>query len=210
MSHNVKPSRKFRRVIHGFTIVEMMTSMTIFSLAMMAFIYAFIFGLKQDQLVQSKLGASDESRRSFERVAREIRCANSDAIGNYYSGSFTPLINGTNLVGNAIRIYLSATNSNNIIYYFATNSDPQNCKLFRIHTGDTQGTCIASNLQNSLTFTAEDFSGIVQQNMLDKYVIHFTLDFCEYQYPKTKVGAGCYYDRYIMDFRATPHVPGGR
>ena len=47
--------------------------------------------------------------------------------------------------------------------------------------------------------------------MLDKYVIHFALDFVEYQYPLTKVGTnGFLYDRYVVDFRATPHVPGGK
>jgi Tfp pilus assembly protein FimT len=210
MSHHSHTPRKFPPAIRGITIVEMMTTMGVFSLAMLAFTYAYVFGLRQDQLVQSKLGASDESRRSFERVARDIRCANSHAIGNYTAGTFTPDVNGTNQVGNAIRIFLSATNVNNIIYYFDTAGGNQNYKLFRIHTGDRLPTCIASNLQNSATFTAEDFSGNVQQNMLDKDVIHFTLDFCEFQYPLTRVGPNYYYDRYLMDFRATPHVPGGK
>jgi Tfp pilus assembly protein FimT len=210
MSRHSHPSRKIRGALEGFSIVELMTVMAVFTLVMLAFIYAFVFGLRQDQLVQSKLGASDESRRSFERVARDIRCANSHAVGTYLSGTFTPTLNGTNQVGNALRIYLSATNNNNIIYYFDTNGGPQNCKLFRVHTGDAHPICIASNLQNSTTFTAEDFFGNVQQNMLDKDVIHFTLDFCEYQYPLTKVGPTYYYDRYVMDFRATPHVPGGK
>jgi Tfp pilus assembly protein FimT len=210
MSRSANTSPKFRRTIRGLTIVEMMTTLAVFSLTMLAFIYAYIFGLRQDQLVQSKLGASDESRRSFERVARDIRCANSHAVGTYSGSTFAPIGNGTNQVGNALQIYLSATNNNNIIYYFDTNGGPVNCKLFRIHTGDTTPTCIASNLQNSTTFTAEDYSGTVQQNMLDKDVIHFTLDFCEYQYPLTKVGATYYYNRYVLDFRATPHVPGGK
>lgn len=196
----------------GVTLIEMIITMGIFGFAISALLAAYIFGLKQDQLVQSKLGASDESRRSFERVARDIRCANNHAVGNYNAstGVFTPTVNGTNQVGNAVRIYLSATNSNCIVYYFDTNSASGTWMLKRFHTGDSGSVTIATHLQNSCTFSAEDFTGAVQTSMLDRDVIHFTLDFCEYQYPLTKVGTNYYYDRYVMDFRATPHVPGGK
>lgn len=209
--------RRFRQANHGYTLVEMFISMSIFTFAMTAFMYAYMFGLKQDQLAQSKLGASDESRRSFEKVARDIRCANSHQVGNYNTSTkaFSPCINGTNMVGNAIQIFLLAANDGNpnnlnIMYYFDTNAGPRNYALYRIHTGDTTPTLIASHLQNSATFSAEDYTGTVVTTMLDKDVIHFTLDFCEYQYPLTLVGPDLYYDRYVMDFRATPHVPGGK
>jgi len=194
----------------GLTIIEMMITMGVFGFAMMAFLYAYIFGMKQDQLVQSKLGASDQSRRSFEKVARDIRCANSQAIGTYDGSTFTPNVNGTNLVGNAIRVFLNATNNNSIVYWFDTSGGSGNYILYRYHTGDSGATVIASHLQNSCTFSAEDYSGAVQTAMLDKEVIHFTLDFCEFQYPLTKVGTNLFYDRYVLDFRATPHVPGGK
>lgn len=203
---------KARATARGLTLIEMIITMGIFTMALTAMVSAYIFGLKQDQLVQSKLGASDESRRSFERVSRDIRCANSHAVGNYDTSSktFTPIDNGNNQTGNALRIFLVASNVNNIIYYFDTSGSNGTWTLNRIHTGDGAPTVIASHLQNSATFTAEDYSGTMQQNMLDRDIIHFTLDFCEYQYPKTHVGAGYYYDRYVMDFRATPHVPGGK
>ncbi|HXS68401.1 MAG TPA: prepilin-type N-terminal cleavage/methylation domain-containing protein, partial [Candidatus Polarisedimenticolia bacterium] len=109
LSYRANAPRKSRR---GLTMIEMMVTMGIFALAMMAFMYAYIFGLKQDELVQSKLGASEESRRSFEKVAHDIRCANSEEIGNYDGTAFTANVNGTNMVGNAIRIFLNATNNN--------------------------------------------------------------------------------------------------
>lgn len=215
ISHPVSTQEKSRRTILGLTLVEMMVTMGVFGFTMMAFLYAYIFGLRQDQLVQSKLGASDESRRSFEKVARDIRSANSHAVGNYTTGTngtFTPIVNGTPQVGNAVRIYLSSTNDNNIIYYFDTSGGDSNYKLCRIHTGDASPTVIASHLQNNTNFTAENYTGGVVWTMQDHDVIHFTLDFCEYQYPLTLVGTNskCLYDRYVVDFRATPHVPGGK
>ena len=212
IQHPVKLFRKSHLRERGLTLVEMMITMGIFAFAMAAMLSAYIFGLRQDQLVQSKLGASDESRRSFQRVAYDIRCANSHAVGNYDAANtnFAPIVNGNDQVGNALRIYLSGTNAASIIYYFDTNGASGTWTLKRIHTGDAAATVIATNLQNSCTFSAEDYTGALQSSMIDKDVIHFTLDFVQYQYPKTLVGPSYYYDRYTVDFRATPHVPGGR
>jgi len=209
-SPKVRSLTKSRRKARGLTLIEMMTTMAVFGFAMSGMIAAYLFGLKQDQLVQSKLGASDQSRRSFEKVARDIRCANSHDVGNYSGGTFTAINNGNAMSGNSLRIYLTGTNSNTIIYYFNTNGASGTWTLNRIHTGDSSPTVIATNLQNSCTFSAENFAGALQTSMLDKDVIHFTLDFCEYQYPLTHVGPQYYYDRYVLDFRATPHVPGGK
>ncbi len=210
LSRHANASNKTRR---GLTLIEMMITMGVFGFAMMAFMYAYIFGLKQDQLVQSKLGASDQSRRSFEKVARDIRSANAHAVGNYNGTVFTPIINGNDMVGNAIQIYLTnpQTNTPCIVYWFATSGGNGNYVLYRFHTGDSGRSMIANHLQNSATFSAvENYAGVLQQSMFDRDVVHFTLDFKEYQYPLTHVGSGLFYDRYVLDFRATPHVPGGK
>jgi hypothetical protein len=196
------------RLTRAITIVEMMITMFVFGLATMAWVYSYLYGLKVDELTQSKLGASDESRRSFEKVARDIRCASVQSVGNYSGTTFTPIVNGNLQSGNALQIKLVATNTNTITYYFDTNI-LGNWKLCRVHSAEPM-TVIASNLQNSCNFTAEDFSGTAQSNMLDRMVIHFSLDFLEYQYPRTFVGSNYLYDRYVLDFRATPHVPGGK
>jgi prepilin-type N-terminal cleavage/methylation domain-containing protein len=210
INHPTNQLKKSHRRARGLTLIEMMITMGIFTFCLSAMVSAYIFGLRQDQLVQSKLGASDESRRSFQRVAYDIRSANSHAVGTYSSGAFTPVLNGTLQTGNAVRIFLSASSTNSIIYYFDTNGASGTWTLKRFHTGEPAPIVIATNLQNSCTFSAEDYTGAVQSSMLDKDVIHFTLDFCQYQYPLTHVGPSYYYDRYVVDFRATPHVPGGR
>ena len=76
-------------------MVEMMVTMAIFSLAILGVFYAHIFGLKQDRLISSKLGASDQSRRGFDTLTRDIRSAKIWAIGNGTATSFTPIPNGT-------------------------------------------------------------------------------------------------------------------
>lgn len=211
MNHPSKLLKTPPRRTRGTTLVEMMITMGIFTFCLAAMVSAYIFGLRQDKLVQSKLGASDESRRSFQRVAYDIRSANSHAVGNYSSaGVFAPIVNGNAQVGNAVRIFLSAASTNNIIYYFDTNGAAGTWTLKRTHSGETVPIVIATNLQNSCVFSVEDYTGAGQTTMQDKDVIHFTLDFCQFQYPLTHVGPSYYYDRYVVDFRATPHVPGGR
>jgi Tfp pilus assembly protein PilW len=192
----------------ALTLVETMVTMSIFSMVVLALVYTHIFGLRQDQLVESKLGASDQSRKSIGMIARDIRCAKITAIGNYAGGAFTPIANGTPQQGNAVQINLTAAATVNIIYYFDTTT-ADNWKLCRFRTGDATPSVIASNLQNSCTFAAENQRGDTQTDVLNRRVIHYTLDFRQYQYPQTTVGPSCLYDRYTMDMRVTPHVPEG-
>jgi hypothetical protein len=199
--------------MRALTLVEMMTTMAVFGYVVIALVYGQIFGLRQDELVESKLGASDQSRRDFGQIMRDMRSAQIWGVGNYSGSTFTPISNGSLQQGNAIQIQLVASNSTNIVYYFDT-STPGNCQLMRIHTGDAGPATLASNLTNyyggSLTFTAEDFNGNPVTDLLDRRVVHFTLGFLQYQYPLTMVGSGYMYDFYKMEFRVTPHVPPGR
>jgi hypothetical protein len=199
--------------MRALTLVEMMTTMAVFGYVVIALVYGQIFGLRQDELVESKLGASDQSRRDFGQIMRDMRSAQIWGVGNYSGGTFTPISNGSLQQGAAIQIFLVANNTTNIVYYFDT-STPGNSKLMRIHTGDAGATTLASNLTNyyggALTFTAEDFNGNPVTDLLDRRVVHFTLGFLQYQYPLTMVGSGYMYDFYKMEFRVTPHVPPGR
>jgi prepilin-type N-terminal cleavage/methylation domain-containing protein len=208
------PARK-----RGLTLAEMMVTMGVFSLVVMGLLYEQIFGLKQDELVESKLGASDMARRDFEQLANDIRGSQMHYVGNYSGGNFTHYGNNTNQQGNALQVFLNANNTNAyILYYFDTNSTPGTNMLCRWHTGDAASTVIASYLTNfngstPLQFIGEDYNGVQQQNPNSyKDVIHFTLGFLQYQYPLTKVGnsSNYLYDFYKMEFRLAPHVPSGR
>jgi hypothetical protein len=58
-------------------------------------------------------------------------------------------------------------------------------------------------------FRAEDYLGKVKTDLSYKYVIRVVMEFCQYQYPLTRVGPGYYYDYYKMEFKITPHCPDG-
>jgi prepilin-type N-terminal cleavage/methylation domain-containing protein len=195
----------------AFTLVELMLTMAIFSMATLGLITLHLFGQRQDQLVQSKLGASDQSRRAFDRLTEDIRAAKIWRIGNGEFSTFTAIPNRTAQQGNAVRLQLTTAPSNYIVYYFDTTER----QLYRQHSGSPlpERTLIASGLTNvtanSMMFRAENYRGDTQTDLTHKGVVGVLLEFAEYQYPMTQVGPGLKYDYYKMEFKVTPHVPDG-
>ncbi len=196
----------------AFTLVEVMVSMGIFSLATLGLITLHFFGQRHDQLVQSKLGASDQSRRAFDRLTEDIRAAKIFSIGNGSFSNFTEIALGTAQQGNAMRLQLTTNNSIYMVYYFDTGER----KLYRQHSGSPlpARTLIASGLTNvtanSMSFRAENYRGDIQTDRTHKGVVGVLLEFAEYQYPLTQVGPGLRYDYYKMQFKVTPHCPDGQ
>jgi prepilin-type N-terminal cleavage/methylation domain-containing protein len=187
----------------GLTLVEMMVTMGIFSLVVIGLVYANLFNLRQDQLVNSKLGASDQSRKAFSQMNADIRSAKLWAIGYGNGSQFTAIPNGTLQRGNALQISLTTDTNNFIRYYFNTNR----CELYRMETGVLGHHLIADHLTNQMFFQAEDYLGNVKTDLAYKYVIRIMMEFCQYQFPLTRVGPGYYYDYYKMEFKVTPHCP---
>lgn len=188
----------------AFTLIEMATTAGLFTLVVIALIYTQIFALRQDQLTESKLGASDSSRRGFSQMGLDIRSAKIWTIGDGSDSAFAGIPNGTEQRGTAIQLSLTTDTNHYIRYFFNTNAGT----LFRVHSG-SRPTLVCKDLTNSMFFQAEDYHGDMQTDLSHKGVIHVMLEFAQYQYPQTKVGAGYLYDYYKMEFRYTPHVPDG-
>ncbi len=195
----------------GFTMVEMMTAMLILTFTIAALLSAHIMGLKQNQLIESKAGASDSSRRAVNNLVSDIRRAKMWFIGNISGSTFTAVSSGQER-GNALAL-CETTNGTQFIYYYFDTSDTNNSngKLLSTYNSPWSPVVLASNLINTLYFTAEDFNGVIQTNNWNsksyKNVIHTTLQFRQFQYPTTTVGSNCLFDSYQLDFRATPHLP---
>jgi hypothetical protein len=209
------PARQARRT-QAFTVAEMMVSVFIFVFMAIGVIYAMIFGMRYDQLVLSKLGASEKSRMSFDLLTSDIRSAKRWSIGNGDKSSYTAVGNAASQVGNALELWLDAnTNANAFVrYYFDTN----NCQLCRMTNGVATIMIVAQSLTNSgtfgngttntsMTFEAQKFDGSPAQDLQYKYLIVTTMEFCQYQYPLTSVGPGYYYNYYRIQLKAASHCP---
>ncbi|HNQ71982.1 MAG TPA: prepilin-type N-terminal cleavage/methylation domain-containing protein [Verrucomicrobiota bacterium] len=196
----------------GFTLAELMISMSIFSMVTIGLIAIHLFGQRYDQLVLSKLGASDQSRVGLNKMLQDIRTAKTVRVGTLSGSTFTPIANGTAQQGTALKLsffnYSSAAISNSIYYYF----DTANNQLWRQVDAGTP-TLLASHLTNitpnSMTFRVEDYRGDTVTDLTHKGVISTVLEYAQYQYPLTSVGPGLKYDYYKTELKAASHVPDG-
>src|SRR5215813_10061141 len=118
----------------GLTMVEMMVTIAIFVMLVTAFISANIFGLRYDQLVCSKLGASEQSRRSFEKLTSDIRASKIWRIGSGTQTTFKPVSNASLMIGNALQLSLTTDTNVYVRYWFDTNgpTSQPNGRLCRI------------------------------------------------------------------------------
>src|ERR1019366_6958383 len=91
----------------GVTVPEMMVASAVFGLTVLGFVYCQMFGMRQDQLVNSKIGASEQARLSFNELGNDIRAAKIWQIGNGNLNSFTGIRLGTNQCGNALRLSMT-------------------------------------------------------------------------------------------------------
>ena len=183
----------------------MMVATGVFAFTVIGFVYCQLFGMRQDQLVNSKIGASELARLSFNDLANDIRSAKIWQIGNGNMTSFTGIPLGTNQQGNALMLSMTTDTNTYYLYYFDTNA----CKLYRGHSGSTFATAVAEYLTNTMYFQAQNYAGSNQTTLTHKGVIDVVMQFCQYQYPLTKVGPGYYYDSYKLELHMTPHAPDG-
>ena len=120
----------------ALTLVEMMVTMAIFGMVVMGFVGLQMFGLKQSQLVESKLGASDQSRQFLEKMGWEVRSAKKWEVGNVSGSSFVEVPDGQAQRGTGLRIYATAATNSYVQYYFNTNARTL-MRLKSVMTGTT-------------------------------------------------------------------------
>jgi len=204
----------------AMTLAELMTSVTIFSLIFGGLLSATMFGMRQDQLTNSKLGANDAARQNFNLILDEIRSSKNIQIGSGTYSNFVALTNGQAQQGQSIQI-IPSTNLNVYIYYwFNTNSGT----LTRASI-DTNGT-VTTNLvaqyltnmtsqwiSNAMIFQAMDYTGTTNLTVdptnynTYNYVVNILMQFAQYQYPLTLVGSNYLYNYYQLTYSATRRSP---
>ncbi len=223
------------RGARGMTLVEIMTTSGLFTLVVAGLLTVNMFGLKQDELLNSQIGASDQARENFNLMLEEIRSGKQVLIGTGSSTNFNPITNaGAAQQGDTIEIWPS-TNLNAVIYYYFFTNAPASAvpsnSLIRvaISTNSTNGTvtstlttvatCIANVTSqwqtNALNFSALVLNGtnwVVLTNdpattTNYNYIVTALLQFYQYQYPLTYVGTNCLYDYYQINLQAARRAP---
>lgn len=227
-----KPIRTGARDARGMTLVEMMTTSGLFTLVVAGLLAVNMFGLKQDELLNSQIGASDQTRENFNLMLEEIRSGKQVLIGTGASTNFVPITNaGVAQQGDTIEIWPSTNIDGVVFYYFYTNSALTNGNwLVRVSIQtNTNGTVtsitntVATSISdqtnqwetNALNFSAVVLSGsnwVVLSNdpattTNYNYLVTALLQFYQYQYPLTYVGTNCLYDYYQINLQAARRAP---
>ena len=183
----------------AFTLPEIMSVMALFSLLLLALISSQIMGIKMYRISESKLTATASGRRALDQVRDEIRSGKVLLVGNGSSSTFTPSADNQPNIGNAVQIY-ATTNTNTFVrYYLDANDD----RLKRVKSGSTNVQVIANYVTNDIAFRAENFRGQVLTNNQNNRVIRMVLEFYQWEFPCTTVGANNVYDYYRLQTRIT-------
>jgi Tfp pilus assembly protein PilW len=203
----------------GMTLVEIVIALSLMLVVIGALVAANLIGFQENQYLVAKAGATNTSRNAVNRMLNDIRMAKGFAIGSI-SGtdftSFSPITSGL-YQGTALQLYPILVSTNDaidytkyILYaYDLSQTNVSNGQLWRYVSTNQVSSVVASNLINTFTFSSENYTGTNQYLPTYKNVIHTTLQFCEFVYPKTMVGSNQVFEYYRIDCRATPHLPDG-
>jgi prepilin-type N-terminal cleavage/methylation domain-containing protein len=157
----------------GFTLPELMISITLFLLVVGGVVSANLFGLRMFQITENKLSASDAARKAIGQMTDEIRTCKITWVGNVTNGAFLAHLDGEAQTGNALQI-CPTTNTSNFILYFINQPD-QSFRRTTSAGGST--TVLARSITNAVVFRAQDCLGNVLTNNQNNRVIHLSLQF---------------------------------
>ena len=184
----------------GFTLTELMVSMAIFILVMLAVLSTHVMGMKLFTLTASKLSATEDARNAMQMLDTDIRSAKTIMIGSGTNiASFVPMPYGSNQQGASILIYPTTNTSNCVLYYLK----PDLKQLQRVSTFSARPKVVAEFLTNTVLFASEDTAGQVLTDNNDNRVIRVQLQFYQIQYPVVTIGPRCYYDYFQVSTRVT-------
>lgn len=185
----------------AFTLTELMTTVAIFSLVVIAMVSLQIFGFKMDSLTSSKLKSTADSLRILDQIRNQIReTTEMVRVGNYNVSNsiFIADANGQPAVGNAVQI--SNDPGNVITFYLNTNTGTL-YELGDTTNGQPMALTQSKSIVNSQPFQKENcFGKTISVGSSDHYTVKMTLLFSNlvYSIPTPT------YDTYRLESRATP------
>lgn len=156
----------------AFSLPELMITLAIFSLLILATVSSQICGLRLYRIADTKLNVTTESRRVLDQVRDEIWSSKLVFVGNGGDiSSFTLVADHAPHVGNALKI-CATTDTNRFVFYYLDATDSS---LKRMTSATNLVTVLARNITNQMVFSAEDFRGVTVTNYLNNRVIKMAL-----------------------------------
>ena len=183
--------------VRAFTLTEMMVTMAVFALVVMAMVSLQIFGFRLNSFTSNKLVTTANSLKALDQIQNQIRgTPNPVFIGNFNTGNnkFTAIANGQQAIGNAVQVSNGPTSV--LTFYLNTTTHI----LYELGSV-TNALALARAVTNSQPFQAEDcFGNTYVAGSSGHYTVKMTLQYSNWLYSMpTNV-----YDTYRLEARATP------
>lgn len=211
--------RNVRAAARGFTLVEMMVAVTVFSLVILATIAMQIYASRVYTLAATRLSATEEARAAMNDIRDRVRNSRLVYVGEYTAATGNPVLdfsamtNGDPQQGNALMIYPSTTTNYFTLVYLqpgngsnswaSTSPGNVNSLIMLIYTNGALQVSndVADYVTNQIIFDAENFEGSVLSSNQNNYLIHMTLSFSQWEYPIAYIGSNSFnaYDYYQLN-----------
>lgn len=185
----------------AFTLTEMMVTLSIFSLLIIAGLYSHLLGLKMNTFVQAKLKATHNARAALNQTRDEVRSASTVYVGWGGPLGFTNVPDGSNQQGNALQIYATTATNSYVRYYV----DPAKLALNRLEVGSgrTNLQTIAKDVTNFVAFHVEDYAGNMLTNAQNNRVVCMTFEFYQFEFATAQAGKRDFYDYYRLQTKVS-------
>jgi prepilin-type N-terminal cleavage/methylation domain-containing protein len=183
----------------AFTLPEMMITLSIFSLLVIAGLYSHLLGLKMNTFMEAKLKATHKARAALNQTRDEVRSAQAVYVGWGGRSGFTNIADGSNQVGNALQIYPTAA-TNTYVRYF---TDTTNLTRLEVAGGRTNLQIIASDVTNRLAFHMEDYAGNILTNAQNDRVVCMTFEIFQFEFAVLQPGKRDFYDYYRLQTKVS-------
>jgi prepilin-type N-terminal cleavage/methylation domain-containing protein len=208
----------------GFTLVEMMVALTIFTLVIIVTVATQIYAARVYTLAATKLSATTGARMALNDIRDKIRQAQVVNVGTYiWTGNdpaatnFTRIADGNPQQGNAIIAYPSAASTNTFTLMFLQPGSGTNYSLgnpastnYLVVETYTNGVMMQSNdvanfITNQIVFTAQDYLNNVLTNNVNNRVFQIQLFFSQWEFPIAFIGTNGFnaYDYYRIQTRVS-------
>jgi len=161
-----------RQTTRGFTLPEVLITMTLFLFVLGGVIFAHLFGLRLFQMTNTKLRVTQWARLTTESLADQIHGSYSVQVGNKTTGGFVGFLPGEVNEGTSLLIQ-PTENPTNYVVYFLNVAD----QTFQRMDQSGNVAILADSITNQLAFSAQNFSGNLLTNRQNNQVIHLTLEF---------------------------------
>jgi prepilin-type N-terminal cleavage/methylation domain-containing protein len=214
----------FENPAQGFTLVEMMVALAIFTLVILVTVATQVYAARVYTLAATKLSATTSARMALNDIRDKIRQGQIVNVGNYFwtgndpaATNFATISDGNQQQGNAVIVYPSSANTNSFTLMFlqpgsGTNyaigsPSSTNCLIVETYTNGMlmQSNDVANFITNQLIFTAQDYANNILTNNVNNRVIQIQLFFSQWEFPIAFIGTNGFnaYDYYRVQTRVT-------